>query len=47
MLTTEEGISIDFSELQPINAISPILVTEEGIMIDFSELQLSANCLFS
>ena len=39
MLVTDDGISIDVSELQDQNAPEPMLVTDDGIVIDVSKLQ--------
>ena len=41
MLVTLSGITVLVSELQPENALLPILVTLLGIVILVSELQLS------
>ena len=39
MLVTEEGITIDFNELQPRKVYLHILATEEGSTIDSNVLQ--------
>ena len=39
MLVTLSGITIEVSELQPLNASPPMLVTLSGITIEVSELQ--------
>ena len=39
MLTTLDGISIFFSDIQPLNAELPMLTTLDGISIFFSDVQ--------
>ena len=38
-IVTDDGIVIDFNDLQKANALSPIDVTDDGIVIDDNDEQ--------